>query len=232
MEAIILAGGRGTRLRSVVSDVPKPMAPINGTPFLEIILDLLISNGFKRVILSVGYKSENIIKHFGSNYKNLKLHYSIENKPLGTGGAIKQSIKMAKSEKVFILNGDTCLDVDYKTLLNKFKKTNNPIIVVKKVDDISRYGEVIFKNDVIKSFKSKMGANKSGYINTGCYIFPISLFDDLDIFFDKFSLEEEFFPYAIESKNIIFNAFVCNNSFIDIGIPSDFNKAQNFFDEK
>ena len=139
---------------------------------------------------------------------------------------------MTDSKNIFVLNGDTFLDLDFKLLADKFTNTNNPVIVVKKVNNISRYGEVILKNDIVDSFKSTVEIRKPGYINTGCYFFPTKIFDEYDIFSKKFSLEKDFFQHEMESKRLVFNAFICNNSFIDIGVPADFLRAQSFFDGK
>ena len=116
-EAIILAGGLGTRLRSEVSDVPKPMAPIAGRPFLEFVLTQLIQQGFERVILSVGYKSECIIDHFGDSWGPISLAYCIEDSPLGTGGAMSKAFHLVKGERALVLNGDTpqMFDVPFST---------------------------------------------------------------------------------------------------------------------
>jgi len=114
-EAIVLAGGLGTRLRNVIKDVPKPMAEICGKPFLSYIIDFLIRYEIKRVILSVGYKWEVIKQFFGERYRNLDLVYAIEYEPLGTGGAIKNSLKYVQDTEVFILNGDTLFNIDLST---------------------------------------------------------------------------------------------------------------------
>ena len=117
MEAIVLAGGLGTRLRSVVSDLPKPMAPIGDKPFLEYILKYLQKNGIKRAVLSVGYKWETIKEYFGDKFENIELIYSVEDEPLGTGGAIKKAMNQVKNSQVYIINGDTLFDVDLKSLV-------------------------------------------------------------------------------------------------------------------
>ena len=112
MEAIVLAGGLGTRLRSVVSELPKPMAPVGDKPFLEYILKYLKKNGIDKVVLSVGYKWETIKEYFGDSFEDIELVYSIENEPLGTGGAIKQAMEYVSDVNVFIVNGDTFFDID------------------------------------------------------------------------------------------------------------------------
>ena len=116
MEAIVLAGGLGTRLRSIVLDLPKPMAPIGDKPFLEYIFKYLKKSGVTRVVLSVGYKWKVIEEYFGSSFENIELVYSVENEPLGTGGAIKKAMTKIEGEKVYIINGDTFFDVNLNAL--------------------------------------------------------------------------------------------------------------------
>ena len=223
MEAIILAGGLGTRLRDIVHDVPKPMAPISGRPFLEIVFDSLVSNGFKRVILSLCHMPEKISNHFGDNYKGIEIIYNVEPFPLGTGGAIKQSLKLASNRDIFIINGDTFLDLDYKKVYACYLKNKNPLIVIREVNNISRYGEVKINSNKIISFGSKTSNKQSGYINAGCYIFHKDIFNEIDLN-ESFSIENDFFPSAIIKNTYQF--YIYNKLFIDIGIPTDFNKAQ------
>jgi len=116
METIILVGGFGTRLSHIVSDVPKPMIPVNGKPFLKYLFDYLLKNGVTYIILAVGYKSEIIQKYFGDDYKGISITYSVENTPLGTGGAIKKALDCCNEKYVFIVNGDTYFDVDLKQM--------------------------------------------------------------------------------------------------------------------
>ncbi|MCF8366473.1 MAG: NTP transferase domain-containing protein, partial [Bacteroidales bacterium] len=117
-EAIILAGGFGTRLRSVVSDMPKSMAPVNGKPFLDYQLDYLDVFGIEKIILSVGYMHEKIIERYGNHYKNFTIDYAVENEPLGTGGGLKLAMKLAVGPLVFVLNGDTFYHIDYQKFLD------------------------------------------------------------------------------------------------------------------
>jgi D-glycero-alpha-D-manno-heptose 1-phosphate guanylyltransferase len=148
MEAIILAGGFGTRLKSIVSKVPKPMAPINGKPFLEFLLDKLVLLEFDHVILSVGHLHSVITDYFGRNFKSLKIDYAIETSPLATGGAIKESLRLTESNQIYVLNGDTYFDVE-------IDKLSLPVgckvsLSLKEVKDVSRYGSVqVDENDFI-----------------------------------------------------------------------------------
>src|SRR5262245_17720256 len=114
--AIILAGGLGTRLREAVPDLPKPMAPVAGRPFLEHQLDLWIAQGVRRFVLAVGYRHEAIVQHFGASYRGATLEYSVETQPLGTGGALRQAAAMVGDERALLLNGDTWFDVPLPAL--------------------------------------------------------------------------------------------------------------------
>ena len=224
MEAIVLAGGLGTRLRSVVSDVPKPMAPINNKPFLEYILEFLKNQNIKKVILSVGYKWEVIKDYFGDKYKNIELIYNIEKERLGTGGAIKDALESVENENIYVLNGDTFFDID----LSKMKLKDNLIeIALKKMEDFDRYGVVeIDKSGYIQKFKEK-SYYQEGFINGGIYLLKKDIFKNFDLP-TKFSFEE-----FLESnfKNLKAKGRVFNGYFIDIGIPEDYKKAKRYFSE-
>ena len=224
MEAIILAGGLGTRLQSVVSSVPKPMATINNKPFLEYILEFLNNQNTNRVILSVGYKWEVIRNHFGDKYKDIELIYNVEKEQLGTGGAIKDSLKLVKDDKIYILNGDTFFDID----LSKMKLNNGLIeIALKEMKEFDRYGVVeIDENRYVQNFKEK-SYYKQGYINGGIYLLKRDIFDNFNLS-EKFSFEkflENNFK-SLKAKGKIFNDY-----FIDIGIPEDYEKAKRYFNE-
>lgn len=222
MEAIVLAGGFGTRLREVVSDVPKPMAPVAGRPFLEILLSMLAKKGFTRVVLSLGFMSDKIINHFGDHYEGMELAYEVEDLPLGTGGGIRAALTQCKNDHVFIFNGDTYLDLEVDELERQWRQTGNPIIVVREVDDTARYGRVDIHEGRIHGFLER-GIEGSGIINAGCYVLPNNIVDHF-LPGQPFSLENDFFTKALQQ--IRFNSFVTQGQFIDIGIPSDYELAQ------
>ena len=161
-EAIILAGGVGTRLKKVVPDKPKPMALINNKPFLEYLLNYLAKNGITRVVLSVGFKAEIIQNHFGSLYGDLKIKYAVEKEPLGTGGGIKYALKKTSSNHVFIFNGDTLFNIDLKRFSRFHEKNDSELsIALKTVDDAARYGTISIDNsNRIVDFQEK-NKNKS-----------------------------------------------------------------------
>ncbi|MBO7411049.1 MAG: NTP transferase domain-containing protein, partial [Ottowia sp.] len=133
MEAIVLAGGFGTRLRQIVSDVPKPMAPVAGRPFLEILLGSLAQKGFSRAVLSLGFMAEKISGHFGAHFKGLNLSYVVEDAPLGTGGAIRLATTACAQEHVFVFNGDTYLDLQVEQLEQQLQASRLPIVDCRQV---------------------------------------------------------------------------------------------------
>ena len=223
MEAIVLAGGLGTRLSGVISNVPKPMAPVSGYPFLEILLTSLEGNGFKRVILSVGYLAEVITSYFGNRFHGLEITYEVEASPLGTGGAIRSAIQNCYSDHVFIFNGDTFLDLEVSRVEALWKKNALPIIVAREVSDVSRYGALEIKDGRLIKFLEK-GRAGPGLINAGCYVLPINALDDFTVG-SKFSLETEFLGPHCSGKSM--DVFITQGHFIDIGIPEDYARAQS-----
>ena len=143
MEAIVLAGGRGTRLAGMVPNLPKPMAPIAGRPFLAWLLDALEQAGFDRAILSTGFRAEAIQQHFGTRFGSIELFYSHEEEPLGTGGALLQAMQHVRERHVFVLNGDTFAAVDYAGMLQAHVDRDETLTVaLQSVPDTSRYGAV------------------------------------------------------------------------------------------
>lgn len=225
MEAIILAGGFGTRLSHIVLDVPKPMAFVNERPFLEYILNYLIDNGIKHIILAIGYKGNIIQDYFGDNYKGVSITYSTEDTPLGTGGAIKKALSYCNNDSVFIINGDTYYNVDLNLMeqFNNIKKSNLTI-AVKTMHNFDRYGSVIIKNDMIMEFKEKK-KTVSGKINGGTYLINKSILDRIE--YESFSFEK----LVLESGMVDLYVFESDGYFIDIGVPDDYYKAQEDFSD-
>jgi len=224
MEAIVLAGGLGTRLKTVVSDVPKPMAPVAGKPFLLYLLNWLCLSGVKHVILSVGYKWEVIYDYFGEEYWSMRLTYSKEESPLGTGGAIALAMKSVERNEVFIVNGDTFFPVELKNLISFHHTQKNDIsIALKPMKNFDRYGTVELDslNHIIK-FKEKQ-ATVNGLINGGIYLLNkslVSLFPSKNVF----SFEKDFLEKKVNKISI--GGFSFDKYFIDIGVPIDFRTAQ------
>ncbi len=218
MTAIILAGGLGTRLRPVISDIPKCMAPIKGIPFLAYILNKLSKNGFNNIIIAVSYLRQYIISYFGNRFNGISISYSIEEEPLGTGGAILKALQLTKEDNIFILNGDTYFDIDYKKLIiNKY----DFVLAAKFVSNVSRYGKLIVKDDRVINFGEK-GPIQSGLINGGVYFLNKKSILNFN-FEKKFSWEKDFLEKYINSVYISYIKY--DNFFIDIGIPEDYTKA-------
>ncbi len=223
MEAIILAGGFGTRLSHIVSDVPKPMAPVNNKPFLEYIFNNLSKYNLSKIIMAVGYKSNLIKEHFGDSFKEIKIEYSEELTPLGTGGAIKKAVSICRDKEIFIINGDTFFDVDLRNMKEIHRDSSCDItIAVKEMKHFNRYGTVIIENNRITKFIEKQDVDR-GKINGGVYLINRNIFENLD---DKvFSFEQT----ILESLKYTMCAYESNGYFIDIGIPEDYYKAQEDF---
>lgn len=222
MEAIILAGGFGTRLRQVVPDLPKPMAPVEGRPFLEILLTFLSRKGFQRVVLSLGYMADKVASHFGAHFAGMELIYVIEKTPLGTGGAVRLSLTKCKSDHVFVFNGDTFLDLEVAKVEEHWKVHNKPIIVSRKIQDTARYGRLENLGGRVIGFSEK-GIVGPGFINAGCYVLPTDILDDF-VLGKPFSLEEDFLAKTVETYR--FDLFITKGHFIDIGVPEDYVRAQ------
>lgn len=222
MEAIVLAGGFGTRLRQVISDVPKPMAPVAGRPFLEILLTYLAKNGFQRVVLSLGHLADKVVSHFGNRYQDLELVYEIEDAPLGTGGAVRAALEHCRDDHVFVFNGDTFLDLEVPLVEALWKQNGFPVIVVREMQDTSRYGCLDVVDGRVVAFLGK-GMAGPGSINAGCYVLPRHCLDDYNVG-TPFSLEADYFACSVPQIQI--DAFVTQGHFIDIGVPKDYDRAQ------
>jgi D-glycero-alpha-D-manno-heptose 1-phosphate guanylyltransferase len=224
MEAIVLAGGKGTRLAEHLAGRPKPMADIGGRPFLELLLDLLASQGLQRIILSVGYLSETIRNHFGDSYHGLEISYAVEDTPLGTGGAIKNALRFATHSSVFVINGDTFLKLDYRSMQAAHTSAATTFtMAVREVSDVSRYGAIVTNNaGVIQVFGEKRGAGR-GFINTGAYLVDRKVFEPFDLP-EAFSVESDFLAVHLGAIRPV--AFQTSGYFIDIGIPEDLARAR------
>jgi D-glycero-alpha-D-manno-heptose 1-phosphate guanylyltransferase len=229
---IILAGGLGTRLKGVIKDVPKPMAPVNGRPFLHYIFTYLRRQGIKQVILSIGFKSESIKEYFGEVYEGISVLYMEEERPLGTGGGIYQAASLCE-EYAYILNGDTFFDVDLPALFKFYKERKADIaMALKPMKDFERYGTVQLNgHDQIASFVEKKFLHE-GLINGGVYLLNKDCFRKIEnmngeLLPRKFSFETDILEkYA---GKLHFYGKTCDNYFIDIGIPEDYHKVQGDF---
>ncbi|TCP10548.1 D-glycero-alpha-D-manno-heptose 1-phosphate guanylyltransferase [Crenobacter luteus] len=223
MEAIVLAGGRGTRLRTVVSDLPKPMAPVAGRPFLELLLRSLAAKEFSRVILSTGYMAEKISGYFGCCFAGIELDYSVESEPLGTGGAVSQAARLVREDHFFVFNGDTFLDLDARAVDAMWQRAREPVIVAREVEDTERYGRLEADQGHVVRFAEKDLAGP-GLINAGCYVFHADQFAGVEPG-ARFSLETDFLAPLVERAAVALH--VASGLFIDIGVPSDYARAQH-----
>jgi D-glycero-alpha-D-manno-heptose 1-phosphate guanylyltransferase len=223
MEAIVLAGGLGTRLASRLHGLPKPMAPIAGRPFLEILLTQLRRSGCTRVLLSVGHQHAVIQEHFGAAFDGLAIDYVIESVPLSTGGAIRLALAEAREESVLVLNGDTFLNADYAAMLG-FHAVQGAAVTLAVVhcDDVSRYGGVTLEGRRIVGFQEK-GRSGPGYISAGTYVLARNLAWPPALP-EKFSIERDFF--VPEVARLRPAAYKVDGFFLDIGIPEDLDRAQ------
>lgn len=226
---IILAGGLGTRLKSVVSEVPKPLAPINNKPFLEYLINYFDKQHIDNIFLSVGYKKELIDSFIKKSFYKSNIELIRENRPLGTGGAINNVLNNIKDEKdFFVVNGDTFLEISLEDLRNFHYNCKNDIsIALVKMENFDRYGSVEVKDNRIISFNEKKFC-ESAYINAGVYLLNRDIFKKYDLK-DKFSFEEFLSNNLNDLK--VGGILLEKSYFIDIGIPDDYKKAQSDFKE-
>lgn len=222
MDAIILAGGLGTRLKKTVPNLPKPLAPINNVPFLEILLDYVASFPFiDKVVLATGYKAEAITEFCDNHNYPFELSCSIETNPLGTGGAVKLAMQQTTSTTVAIFNGDSFFEVNLNKMHQAHKDWGGFLtLACAQVDDTSRYGCVEFDGARITTFKEKSASEGSGVINGGIYFLERSLELPRD---DAFSLEKDLFPIVL--KKGVFG-YRSSGKFIDIGTKESYFEAQ------
>lgn len=227
-EAIILAGGLGTRLQGVVQDLPKSMAPIRNKPFLEYQLAWLRQNGIRRVLLSVGYRHETIMNYFGNSFQGVEIGYVIESEPMGTGGGMLLAAQSCHEARAFVLNGDTMFDCDLRKMEQIIESEKaDMVIALRKVDDASRYGTVVMGvQNRILGFAEKSSAITTGIINGGIYLLPIQKFIS-EATSNIFSFERDFLEKKCDLWNI--KGMISEGFFLDIGIPADYSIAQNEF---
>lgn len=220
MEAIVLAGGFGTRLRSCVDNLPKPLAPIGGKPFLHYLLDYLYANGVHRAIISTGYLADYIEEQIGRTYRGMVVDYCREESPLGTGGAIKKALDMCSEEYAVAVNGDSFFDVDLFEMQNFHRESGCPLtIAARKVPWAENSGFLTIENGRLSGFREK-GVKSAGLINGGIYFINKNLLDSIEekkFSFEKLILEGGYCPVAVTESN---------GYFIDIGIPENYKKAE------
>ncbi|MHC1745259.1 MAG: nucleotidyltransferase family protein [Syntrophobacteraceae bacterium] len=227
LTAVVLAGGLGTRLRSVMPDRPKVLAEVRGRPFLAYLLDQLERAGIRHVVLSVGYLAEQVQRRLGASYGRMKLEYSCESSPLGTAGGLKRSVPLLRSSPVLVLNGDSYCSADLPSFYERHRGSHaEATILLTRMEDVSRYGCVELRNECrIVRFHEKHPEVRSGLINAGVYLLSRALLDMIPPE-QEVSLEREMFPIWI-TQNI--QGVVVNGPFLDIGTPESFMAAEAFF---
>lgn len=227
MEAIILAGGLGTRLQGVIGNYPKCMAPVNGKPFLAYLFDYVNKQKATRVILSLGYKHKVVIDWLEEQELYFELDYVVESEPLGTGGGILAAMEVAETDDVAVLNGDTMFKVDLKDQYDFHKKNNaTTTLALKKMYKFDRYG-VVNTNaaGIITAFEEKQ-YKEEGLINGGVYFINREAFLAKNLP-EKFSFEKDYLEKFVSEKK--FYGYTSEDYFIDIGIPVDYASAQEDF---
>lgn len=225
--AVVLAGGLGTRLRECVADVPKPMAPVAGRPFLEYVLQHLRVLGISKVLVSIGYLGHVIEAHFGSTWNGLKLDYVREEEPQGTGGAIRDSIARVDTPYALVLNGDTFVQLQPKDVLRMAQEKRRFVIFAREVPDTSRFGALKVENDKLIGFMEK-GRSGSGLINAGIYWLDSGLKDSFGRA-GSYSFETDWLAPRLASGSLSADVVTVHGQFIDIGVPEDFRRAQSIF---
>lgn len=222
--ALILAGGKGTRLQSIVSDKPKPLAQVAGHPFITFLLNQLNLAGINEVIISTGYLGEQFPSLLGIMYGSIRLCYSYEAEPLGTGGALRKALPLIKSSPVLVMNGDSLCMIDLCKLIefHLIHRASFTLTAV-QVPDVSRYGSLTIDAwGRIKSFVEKGMTSGEGYINAGVYLMERARIEEIPDAVPV-SLERDILAHWMRDDMY---AYTVQQSFIDIGIPEDYERAQ------
>ena len=225
MQAVLLAGGLGTRLKSVVSDRPKPMALIEGKPFMEYVIHELSRHGITEIIFAVGYKGSMVEEYFGDGRKfGVTVSYAYEEELLGTAGAIKNAGRFITEDYFYVLNADTFYQIDYGRLLRiRQEKALDMALVLRQVPDVSRYGKAALTDGLLTAFNEKTEEPGPGTINGGIYLLSRKLLEEIPA--GKVSLENEMIPrWLSEGRRL--GGFVNDGYFIDIGIPEAYFQFQ------
>lgn len=230
-EAIILAGGFGTRLQTVVNDVPKPMAPVAGKPFLDYVFLYLRYYRIGHVVLSTGYLAHKVSDRYKAAFNGMRISYAVEETPLGTGGGIRLAMEQCSTKEILVLNGDSFFDVDLNAYSGQYRSCGSGgALALRKVENAARYGTISLGSDQrITAFKEKDGIEKQGLINGGVYLLNRELFMANTPAGTAFSIEKDFFETRLSEIKLC--GFEHEGYFIDIGIPDDYRQAQEDFKE-
>ena len=226
IDVAILVGGLGTRLRGVVDDVPKPLAPVLGRPFLFYLLDRLALRGARSVTLCSGYMADFVQEKTGFEWMGMPIHHSVEKEPMGTAGALALAKNFLQSERVLIMNGDTWFEPDFKAFAEAAEGSEF-CIAAAQVPDASRYGTLEWDADGrLISFKEKSNSPASGSINASVYFVSQKLLASLRV--EPLSLERAVLPTLVLERRV--KVLPSDAQFLDIGIPSDYAAAGGFFE--
>ena len=227
LTAVILAGGLGTRLRSVVSDRPKVLAAVRGRPFLTFLLDRLVEGGLRHVVLCTGYLGGQVQAEFGDSYGDLRLVYSEEPSPLGTAGALRLALPLFESDPVLVMNGDSFCDVDLGAFFDWHVAhgAHGTLALVKAPDEAQRYGQVQTDGDGrVISFNEKTGQGDGTWINAGVYMLGVPLISEIPTD-GAVSLERDVFP-AWAGRGLY--GYQLQGGFLDVGTPETYAAAEKF----
>ncbi|MFC1724223.1 sugar phosphate nucleotidyltransferase [candidate division KSB1 bacterium] len=229
IDIAILCGGKGNRLKSVVNDKPKPMAEIAEEPFLNILIDYAVSFGFSRFILLTGFMRNFVKEYYQNKESDLTFLFSEEERPLGTGGAVKKAIPMISSDTVIVMNGDSFCPIDFEEFYKFHNKNKASIsIALSNAEKGKDYGYVLLdKFNKVTAFNEKTEIGEHGYLNAGIYLMEKSVFKYMKS--NKFSLEYDFFPDMIQYG---IYGYVTGESFIDIGTPERFELAKRLLTKR
>jgi len=223
-DCVILCGGLGKRLQSIVHDVPKVMAQVDGRPFLDLIIEFLKSQNIKRIVLCTGHKADLIENYYREQDFGLMIDFSTEHEPLGTGGALKNAHEVILSDPFFVLNGDSFLSVDLQAFLDfHMEKKSIASMLVTEVNDSKDFGNLeIDENQQVVDFREKGIGTKKQLVNAGIYCFSQTVFSCMPEL-KKFSLENDFFPKLIGNK---FYGYCTDKEFMDIGTPERYESVK------
>jgi D-glycero-alpha-D-manno-heptose 1-phosphate guanylyltransferase len=226
LAAVVLAGGMGTRLRTVVADRPKVLALVAGRPFLTYLLDQIAGAGIERVVLSTGHLAEQFASVIGDRYRDIQIVYAQEEQPLGTGGAIRFACGFTDADQILVMNGDSFCDANLSEYIDWHLDGRHDVsLMLAQVSDTSRYGTVeIERGERIIEFIEKRSEPTAGYINAGVYLLRRPMLEQFPI--GPSSLERDVFPVWLRERVIM--GWVTDGEFIDIGIPGDYERSHEF----
>lgn len=224
----ILAGGLGTRLRDALPDRPKVLAPVAGRPFVTHLLDQLILAGFREAVLLTGHMHDEVREELGEAYGPLRLSYSRERQPLGTGGAVRAALATIGTSSLLVVNGDSYLDLDFAALVRFHGcRASSVSVALAHVADASRYGSArLGMNGQVVAFQEKAASGGAGWVNAGAYVFRRNVIESIPT--DRpVSLERDVLPCWV-SRGQVFGLRT-EGRFIDIGTPESLARAADFF---